>query len=313
MQRILLAIAFATILADTVWASAVHFDIDERAYLFLAEIVAALVAGALFYDRVRPDPKLSAMLMGTAFLVGFSAAFSFLNYLLLTVAGPRIDTAFAAADRAIGFNWVAVMTFMAHHPVTNAVLQLCYISVLPQIALLIIALAWSSRGGDVFRLCISIAAGAFLTVAFWTLFPSFGAFSVYTLPPEVTKHMVVALDGKYAHDLIDLLANGPGQISPRSAKGLVGFPSFHGALAMMVAWHARQLKYLRGPAVVLNALVLIATPIQGGHHLTDLAGGFIVACAAIAIANRTARFASATTPVTLPYPAPSEAGRTAHS
>jgi hypothetical protein len=313
MQRILLGIAFATIFADAAWASAVHFNIDKQAYLFLAEIVAALVGGAWFYERVRPDPRLSAMLMGTAFLVSFSAAFSFLNYLLLTVAGPRIDTLFAAADRATGFDWIAVMTVMSHHPLINTVLQICYSSVLPQIALLIIALAWSSRGDDIFRLCISIAAGAFLTVGFWTCLPSFGAFSVYTLPPDIAKHLTVALDGKYAHDLIDLLANGPGNISPRSAKGLVGFPSFHGALAMMVAWHARHLKYLRWPALVLNALVLIATPIQGGHHLTDLAGGFVVAWVAIATANRAARFARAPAPIGLPYPAPSKVAQTARS
>jgi hypothetical protein len=311
MQRILLAIASVTILADVAWACAVHFDIDKRAYLFLAEIVAALVGGGLFYDRVRRDEKLSAMLMGTAFLVAFSAAFSLLNYLLLTIAGPRVDGVLAAIDRSMGFDWVTVMTIMARHPIANLVLRLCYMSVLPQIALLIIALAWSARCENVFRLCVSVAAGAFATVFFWTLFPSFGAFSVYDLPPSVANHLSLALDSRYAHDLVHLLATGPGFISPTSAKGLVGFPSFHGALAMLVAWYARPLKYLRWPAVALNAVVLIATPIQGGHHLIDLGGGLIVAAIAILVASRAAAWARATTTAGVPYSA--EAGRTAHS
>ncbi len=57
----------------------------------------------------------------------------------------------------------------------------------------------------------------------------------------------------------------------------------------MVAWYAWPLKFLRWPALALNTLVLVATPIQGGHHVVDVLAGFAVAAAGIAIANRVAR------------------------
>ena len=288
MHRILWLIAGAIVLADAIWAAAVHFDLDKRGYLFVAEVATAVGALGFFYGRFRRDDRLSAMLSGTAFLIVFSAAFSVLNYMLLTVAGPRIDGLLAALDRTFGFDWVAAMTLMAYHPVFNFILQCCYISVLPQIAILVLALGWVGRDGDVFRFCLSVAIAALVTVAFWTFFPSFGAFSFYHLAPAVASHLNLALDGKYADELVHLLAFGPGQISPQSARGLVGFPSYHAALAAMVAWYASKVTRLKWPAIVLNIGALVATPIQGGHHLADVLAGIAVAAAAIATSARIA-------------------------
>lgn len=289
MQRSLLVIVAAIVAVDAAWLGAGRFDVDGRAYGTIALLAAVLVAAAVFYARIRKDENLSAMLSSAAFLIVFSAAFSLLNYLLLTIAGPRIDNVLAAADRALGIDWPAMMRFMVDYPRVNALLQLCYMSVMPQIALLIIALGFAGRTDRIYALSLSIALGAILTVAVWTVAPSFGAFSVYDLPPQVAAHLSLALDHAYARDLVSLLAHGPGPISPTDAKGLVGFPSFHGALAMMVAWYARDIRYLRWPVLILNALVLVATPIQGGHHVVDLAGGLAVVIAAVSATGWIAR------------------------
>jgi hypothetical protein len=276
----------AVVIVDVGWASVAHFDLDDQAYAALVLLSAALTCGGFFYARIRPDIRLSTMLFGAAFLIAFSAAFSLLNYLLLTVSGPRIDEVLSAADKTLGIDWPAMMAFMVDYPRLNAVLQICYGSVLPQIAMLIIVLSIADCTEEVYKLSFSIALGAMLTVGFWTIWPSFGAFSVYDLPPNVTRHLSLALDRHYADDLVSLLVHGPGFISPTSAKGLVGFPSFHGALAMLVAWYAWHIRYLRWPVLALNAIVLIATPIQGGHHVVDLLGGLVVALAAIAATER---------------------------
>jgi hypothetical protein len=286
LQRSLFAIVAAVIAVDAVWVSAIHFSLDGRAYALLTLLSMALVTGGTFYARIRPDIRLSTMLFGAAFLIAFSAAFSLLNYLLLTVAGPRMDDLLAAADKTLGIDWPAMMAFMVDYPRLDAALQLCYGSVLPQIAMLIIVLSIANHTDEVYKLSLSIAIGAMLTVAFWTICPSFGAFSVYNLPPNVAGRLSLALDRRYADELISLLAHGPGLISPTSAKGLVGFPSFHGALAMLVAWYARHIRYLRWPVLAVNIAVVIATPIQGGHHVVDLLGGLVVALAAVAATER---------------------------
>ena len=39
---------------------------------------------------------------------------------------------------------------------------------------------------------------------------------------------------------------------------LIGFPSYHCVLALLVSWHAWELKRLRWPLLLLNALVMIS-------------------------------------------------------
>ena len=288
----LLSIVASAAAVDVVWAGAGHFDIDAPAYGLLALLALALACGGLFYDRVRRDARLAAMLFGTSFLIGMSASFSVLNYLLLTVAGQRIDAPLAALDRALGVDWPAMMAFMAHYPVTNMVLQLVYISVLPQIAMLVVALGFQGRPERIYALCFSVASGAAISIGFWTIAPSFGAFSVYELPAAVSNHLVLALDGHYARELVHLLAFGPGRISPSAAQGLIGFPSYHAVLALLVVWYARELPVIRWIALGINAVVLLATPIQGGHHVVDVLAGFLVAAVTILLTGYAVRFAA---------------------
>lgn len=268
---------------DTVWASLQEFNVNLRDYSLLAFLSASLAVGGLIYLRFRPEPNLSAMLFGGSFLVGFSAAASILNYFLLTVAGSRIDAALAQADRAIGVDWPRWMAWFADHPTVNAVLVVAYQLTLPQIALVVVALGLTSRGANIYKLCIAIAISALLTIAIWTITPSFGAFSVYVLPIDVSARLTLVLDGLYADELVRLLAEGPGEISPTAVKGLIGFPSFHATLALIAAWYARPFRYLGSLVILVTALVLIATPIQGGHHVIDVIAAIAVTAFSILV------------------------------
>ncbi|HEY3776749.1 MAG TPA: phosphatase PAP2 family protein [Rhizomicrobium sp.] len=289
MPGILLGIASAIALADVCWAAYGRFDIDIAAYARLGALAILLWLGSLFYARVRKSPDLAAMLFGAAFLVAFSTGFSVFNYFLLTVAGYRIDPLLAQLDRALGVDWPALMAFVAAHPALNLLLRLAYITVLPQVALLIIVLGCSGRPNSIYEFCLALALGAAITIAIWTAFPSFGAFSVYDLPRDVAHRLHPELGSAYARDLIALLRNGPGRISPDQIKGLIGFPSFHAAMAVLVVWYARQLRYLRWPLIVWNAVVLVATPIHGGHYVVDVLAGLAVVATAVALTTRIAR------------------------
>jgi hypothetical protein len=277
-----LLLAIAGILAgiDGLWAALGHFRLDLGGYLGSSLLALLLLAGGCFYQRVRPDPRLAAMLLGTAFLMAFSLGASLLNYLLLTRAGARIDLQLAALDRAIGFDWPHVMAWMARHPALNLAAQAAYSSMLPQVALLTIVVA-AKDPQAVYRFLLALALSALACIAIWSFAPSFGAFSVYPPPPPMT----LALDQSYASELARLLRDGPGMISPRDIKGLIGFPSYHAVLALLVIWYARKLRFLRWPAILLNTAVLLATPVQGGHHLVDVLAAFPVAAIVLFVAR----------------------------
>jgi len=303
LNRVLFAIAAAIVGIDAVWVIAGHFAIDVRNYALLLLLVPPLAGAAMFYSRVRREPALGATLAASAFLIVFSAGCCLLSYLALTVAGPRIDGLLAAIDHAMGFSWPALMTLAADHRLTTAILGFAYLSVMPQIVLLILVLGWQQRSADIYGLSLALSLGALIAVAVWTLFPSFGAFSVFDLPASVSAKLGLALDGEYGRDLVAMLKNGPGFISPKELRGIIGFPSYHTVQALVLIWYARHIPWLRWAALALNILVLIATPIHGGHHLIDLIGGGAVACAAILLADRIVLEAQRRARVTAPLSA----------
>jgi PAP2 superfamily len=303
LNRVLFAIAAAIVGIDAVWVIIGHFAIDVRNYAMLLLLVPPLAGGAMFYSRVRHEPALSATLAASAYLIVFSAGCCLLSYLALTVAGPRIDGLLAAIDHAMGFSWPAVMTLASDHRVITAFLGFAYLSVMPQIVLLILVLGWQQRLADLYGLCLALSLGALVAVAVWTLFPSFGAFSVFDLPHTVSAKLGLALDGDYGRDLVAMLKNGPGFITPKELRGIIGFPSYHTVQALVLIWYARNIPWLRWAALALNVLVLMATPIHGGHHLIDLVGGAVVAWASIALAGRIVGFAERRAQVSAPLSA----------
>ena len=65
-------------------------------------------------------------------------------------------------------------------------------------------------------------------------------------------------------------------------EGLITFPSFHTAGALMFIWALRTVPYVRWPSITLNVALIVATPVDGAHYFIDLVGGAAVAFAAIA-------------------------------
>jgi membrane-associated phospholipid phosphatase len=64
---------------------------------------------------------------------------------------------------------------------------------------------------------------------------------------------------------------------------LVTFPSFHTTLALVIAYCGARLRFVGAPVVVLNLLVVASTMAEGGHYFADIAGGAVIAFAAIGL------------------------------
>ena len=75
-------------------------------------------------------------------------------------------------------------------------------------------------------------------------------------------------------------------LNVRQMQGVVQFPSFHLAMAVLLIYAMRGIRYWFPIMLFFNILVILATPAIGGHHLTDLAGGALVTAFAIGIAGR---------------------------
>jgi membrane-associated phospholipid phosphatase len=281
-MRILLLIILGVLVAiEIVWQQIGHFSVDIRLYRLIMLQFVAFMSGAYFYERARKDPCVSSLLFGLGFVSAAAASLNIINYFGLTVTGPRIDDFLAAMDWAIGVDWPALMRFAAGHPWFNTVLLIVYRLSVWQIIALLVLLGWKDRSGTIEQLCFALIVSGLCTVGIWILYPSFGAITVYGLPKTIADRLPLSLNLDYARALLHLQTHGPGFISPTTIKGLVGFPSFHTAQAVVAAWYARKLGILFYPFLLFNILVVASTPIQGGHHVVDVIGGFAVSAFAI--------------------------------
>ena len=308
LNGILLVVALAIVSLDAAWLVGGHFAIDARRYLMLFVLVLPLVGASFYYGEVRREEAISATLACAAFLLMFSAAADLLSYLLLTIAGPRIDLRLAAIDHAMGFSWQSLMELVALHPRINLVLRLAYASVMPQIAVLLLVLGWRERCAELYKFSLALAIGALAALGVWTAAPSFGAFSIVVLPKATAAKLGLVLGFDYGRALVDMLKHGPGFISPSELRGLVGFPSYHTVQVLLLLWYARGLAYVRWLVFALNAVVLVSIPVQGGHHLIDMVGGAVVTGLSIWLAGHVVAAASRAQPARAYVPTGAVAG-----
>ena len=75
-------------------------------------------------------------------------------------------------------------------------------------------------------------------------------------------------------------------IQLNNLEGLITFPSFHTAIAILFAWAVWRTPYVWFAGLVTNVLMILSTPLSGSHYVIDLAGGAVVATVAIALASR---------------------------
>jgi hypothetical protein len=73
LNRVLFVIGAAVILIDAGWLLLGRFAIDWQRYQILFALAWPLVAGAIYYERSRSEPALSAMLACAAFVIESAA------------------------------------------------------------------------------------------------------------------------------------------------------------------------------------------------------------------------------------------------
>jgi hypothetical protein len=271
-----------------------HFDFHPGSYLEFAVPIGIAGLVSAFYTYWRKDEDVSGLMFGLCFLASFSLMISIFSYFGLAFGGPRIDDQLAAADRALGISWPAIMAWCANHPFANSVLWWAYWISIWQVTAVVALLALRHAPEKIELLCLTLAICGLLTVGIWTMAPSFGAITVYFLPESVARRLPIVLDLNYAHRMLDLYKHGPGRIDFLTTRGLVAFPSFHAAEAVIAIWFSRQWRPALAIMIPFNAVVLASTPVQGGHHVVDLFGGIAVAFFAIFAAQRVGQWAGKT-------------------
>lgn len=205
-----------------------------------------------------------------------------LSYLGASLNMPAADAGMVAADHALGLDWQTYVRWESRHPLAMDLLTSAYRTMAPQGFILLWVFAMTKRTLEMQRLVLAGLLGILFTVIFAALWPVMGGYIFYHLSPaDMGLHV---LGPVYAHDLL-AMRDGTLHEIPIFMKGLIQFPSFHTSFALMLIWVSRSLTWWFVPSVVLNVLLILATPADGGHYFMDIAGGIAVACVCIRAAS----------------------------
>lgn len=113
LHRAWLAVG-AVALVDTVWSRHVGLTLGNARPF--AIVLCCLLASTVLLRALAPGSRIAGVTEMLALWQGFALSGNLLTYLAATPGLPLQDTAFAAADRALGFDWLAVERFVRAAP-----------------------------------------------------------------------------------------------------------------------------------------------------------------------------------------------------
>jgi hypothetical protein len=260
---------------------------------------------------LRRDPQVMFVLGGTAQVVLITAIMAPLTYVAASTNLPMRDANLLAIDRALHFDWAAYVGFVDDRPLLAAWLNCGYNMIRWPIFAIPVVLAAKGcyRRIEEFTFAFGVALAA--TTILSALAPAIGVYQQIGLDPATLKH----IDPRaYLDQLRDLPPTREGVLRHLELLGLGGivtFPSFHAASAVLYTWALWPARWFRPLVVVVNGLMLAATPLNGGHYFIDVIAGMAIAVLAIAAARSVARIIARrqaaqapAAPIAAPMPAP---------
>jgi hypothetical protein len=267
----------ALLVACLFWAAGLTAHVGRAGVIPLWAAAAGL---CLLY---RPAPgswqaKLVDSLEGLALLSLIGALGALASYAIAAMTTFYADDLLAAADRALGFDWVGLYRLTAQYPFLSRLGQFGYASIFVSPMALMIALHWTGRSIGARRFLFAFGLSLAVTLLIFALMPARAA-----LAHHIGAHPAYMPASGLGHvEVIEALRSGRfTRVDISFVVGLIAFPSFHTASAILFIWAAWPIRWLRGPMLATNLLMLAATPIEGGHYLIDLAGGAVVAALGI--------------------------------
>jgi hypothetical protein len=221
-----------------------------------------------------------------ALLLAASVATVSLTVLVSTLGLPYVDSTMAAVDALLlPFSWPEMVAALG--PRRNLVTVMCaiYQSLHWQPFVLMAVLAIRGDERTVWRFTHAWCLALTLSVAIFALMPSVTAYVHYGIEPAAMPALTVNAGWHPAQVLRAIRDGSLREVTTFGVPGLITFPSFHAAGAMLLAWGFAKLGPLGMVFVALNVAMLPCIPAIGSHYFADVLGGIIVAGVAI-IATR---------------------------
>ena len=190
------------------------------------------------------------------------------------------DATLAHFDTMLHFDWLVWYREVAAHAVLQHLGEAAYSAIYVSPIVLIGYFVTTQQRARSRQFLATFWLGVVITLALFPLFPAEGPLA-YLWHGPIPYMPTSAL---YQEQLIPALRmHRVTDIDLGALRGLVCAPSFHtvsGVIYIAAAWPVRRLRW---PILAINAAMLLATPIEGTHYLSDMIAGLLVALFAVGV------------------------------
>ena len=273
------------ICAALMWKAGLRIDplLPANLVYFAALLLLFAVRPALSRSGRRWAPGLADLTENVGLFMAMALTGAVATYPLAALSHGFADAPLQRIDEALHFHWLAWYETVAAHPGLQRLGVAAYqcIYVIP--AALLIAFAIRGQRGEAHRFLASFWLAAILTLTLYLFMPAVGPLT-YLWKGPIPYMPTSAI---WQEQLIPALrAHQIGQVNLNELRGLVSAPSFHTASGVVYIATAWRCGNLRWPLTFLTLAMLLATPVEGTHYLSDMIIGAVVAIVALAAAGR---------------------------
>lgn len=186
------------------------------------------------------------------------------------------DDTLAAADRLLFPFWVwpeVARMVGGERSLTSEVANFAYGSMGWQ-ALLVVTLAAFRKSRSAFdSFVVAWSSALSVTMIVYAFWPAAGAYHYYSMSHLDVPAINAAVGWRQA-EILQLLQDGSiTTVSWNTLEGMVSFPSFHTAAAVILTRSFWTYKLLRWPGVLLNVIMAGSAVACGGHYFVDILAG----------------------------------------
>ncbi|TIR16167.1 MAG: phosphatase PAP2 family protein [Mesorhizobium sp.] len=245
---------------------------------FLLLFIFALICGIATKRWPRIRAAIESFLYGVLLVVPIILAV----YLAVRLDRPWADDQLKAMDQVLGLDWPALLRFVDDRPYLAQPLNVAYRSFQTQFIWLPIALALSGRVLRSYQMILMYAVIYFIGCVISIWYPALGTYATFDIHPSDLKNIDRTWGYVFLDELKAVKSDPHFVFSLAKAQGIMTFPSLHAASAVLFAWAAWELKWLRYPFLLLNAAMAISAAVVGNHYVVDVIAGIGLAGIGIA-------------------------------
>ena len=284
LRRLIWGSLAAIVGADALamWVTGFRVGFDGNIPITCVAVVVLVAAAYGVRRTVKHDMSANGFEAYAQYMV-FVISYVIFSYFAFATSLPLRDAWFIAADRFLGFDWLAYLGFVNQRPWLNTIFNSAYHSLMLQIYGLIVLLCLTAQYTRLYHFILSSIGCALVCIALAALLPSLGAYAFLGIVDQSMGYV-------HLQDVMGMREGTLKHLPMSQVKGIITFPSFHSSLALLFMWGYWGIRWLRWPFMALNIVMLLSVPATGGHYLVDVIAGVAIAAIIIFLVKKITRY-----------------------